>query len=81
MRQNYLKIYIPFSFRVISINKDGSVDYTVKDISNIFKIKDHLCVLKYTFAKAREVVIFYFLSFMQAISIFEQNIHRTDERF
>jgi len=70
MRQNYLKIYIPFSFRVISINKDGSVDYTVKDISNIFKIKDHLCVLKYTFAKAREVVIFRFLKLYASYKYF-----------
>lgn len=40
-----LKVQSFFGFGTISYNKDGSVDFIVKDLSNLLKIREHF--LKY----------------------------------
>ena len=70
------KVHSFFGFGTISINKDGTVDFIVRDFSNIKKIKEHF--LKYPLRGSKYLD---FLSFVQAIDIFEKNIHRSEEGF
>lgn len=40
------KVHYFFGFGTLSINKDGTVDFMVKDLSNLLKIREHF--IKYS---------------------------------
>lgn len=63
-----------FGFGTISNNKNGSMDFLVRDLNNLYKIRDHF--LKYPFRGSKYLD---FLSFVSAIDIFEQKTNRTEE--
>ena len=61
------KVQSFFGFGTLGINKDGTVDFMVKDFSNLLKIKEHY--IKYPLRGTKYLD---WLDFMYAMSIFEK---------
>lgn len=65
-----------FGFGTLSINKDGTVDYIVRDLTNLYEIREHF--QKYPLRGSKYLD---FLSFTRAMHMIEQKMHRKEEGF
>ena len=71
-----LKVQSYFGFGTISLNKNGSVDFLVKDLSNLLKIKEHF--IKYPLRGTKYLD---FLDFLSVMDMFEKKINRREVIF